>query len=216
MGQITISLQNFTVNKKHDIDKDNPYLWIVGLNLDRDAALAAVAIAAGTRQNLDGTGVIITRNALVGNLGDKFKKGESRAVPEGIRTIRETVNPIGTQPSTFTLLVTAMEHSTTSQKTQQEAYDAMVNQIEAFLIARMRALQFTAPSAAELDTLQDDVRKAVIDVFKPNPFSDNYINSEQRDFTLGATATSQPFTMHFVSKHGGTDYTLTGTMAYTL
>lgn len=214
MGVMTITLDEFTVNKKHDIDRDNPYLWIIGINMDRDAGLVAVAVSAGTRSNLDGTGMIITRDPHVGNLGEKFSKGERRQVPAGIRTIRETVIPIGNRPATFSLIVTAMEHSTTSRKTQEEAYNAAVQEVENFILARMRALQLEAPTDAELDTLQDNVRAAVVQVFKPNIFSDNFIATQQLDFTLGSTAQNQNFTLRFVSKQGGTDYTLTGSMVF--
>lgn len=216
MGQLTIDLQTFTVIKKHDIDRDNPYLWIVGIKLDRDAGLVAVALVAGTRQNLDDTGILITRDPCVGNLGDKFKKGESRTIPDSLGRISVPINLMAGNPATFSLLVTAMEHSTTSRATQQAAYNSMVDAIEAFIMTRMRNFNTTAPTPSELATLQADIRTRIINIFKPNPLSDNFIAAQQCDFSLGNNAFSRTVSLRFTSERGGTDYSISGTASYTV
>lgn len=64
MATFKVNWTKFTVVKKHDIDRDKPYLWVFGIVVD------AQAIADGK--------YVIRKRCDSGNLGKKFKKGARR------------------------------------------------------------------------------------------------------------------------------------------
>src|SRR5262245_40246972 len=102
MGKLSIDLQTFKVVQKDDLlGKDEPYLWCIGIMID-----------------LHGSGTpdlpfIIKKNPRPGNLGDKFKKGESRAIPSAIGRIEHDLIPIFGTLLAAGIVVVAWDHDKT-------------------------------------------------------------------------------------------------------
>jgi hypothetical protein len=123
MGKLIVDLKEFTVVRKQDIGKDEPYLWIFGILVDYDT------FRAGS--------YIIKKRPTDGNLGGKFKKGESRAISDNLGHIQKKTHPI------FGLLyagviIMVWEHDGTPKDAQEAAYNGCVDLLNEFIGERVK------------------------------------------------------------------------------
>lgn len=213
MSNLCITWNKFTVHKKHDIDRDRPYLWVFGVLVDVNTLLSK--------------DYVIRRPCGHENLGQKFKKGESRAVPRTLDIVQD-VTPIPVLGAVAGVVVVAWENAMTRDKVIADAYDAAADAINKFirdeaadaiqqLITQGLHAEIEVPSAAELDTLEgelkDKVRSTIKDgwsVFQMVP--DHNIGSANCVLTLDGPRT-QPLDFRFTKKT--TDYELEGELKYT-
>jgi len=166
MGRLLIDLSEFTVVKKHDIDRDNPYLWVFGVVVDQ-ATLAA-------------RDFVIRKPAAPGNLGAKYKKGESRTVTNNLGRIDQTLTPILGR-AVAGVIVIAWERGTTKVDVIEASYGDAVDSINEFIKERIETLNFDPPTAADMAVLQATIEAEVRENFKEGwrifrPVVDHFID----------------------------------------
>src|SRR5688500_17952885 len=132
MGRLVIDLSEFTVVKKHDIDRDNPYLWVFGVVVDQTTL--------GSRD------FVIRKHATQSNRGGKYKKGQSRTVTNALGRIDQTVTPILGR-AVAGVIVIAWERGTTKVDVIEASYEDAVDAINQFIKARIETLNFEPPAA---------------------------------------------------------------------
>jgi hypothetical protein len=202
MSQLSIKWNKFTVHKKHDIDRDAPYLWVFGVLVDADTL--------ASRQ------FVLRRPAAVGNLGQKkFKKGESVAVSPTLDIVK-TVQPVLGFLAAGVVVV-AWENAMTSDKVTAEAYDAAADTINDFIVDRVESGNLTAPSDAEIDKLKDEIEDEVRRTIKEGwtifqLLPDHFIGSADRIRMLSQSVTEA---LNFRFIKGSTDYQLQGELKFT-
>lgn len=209
MAKLSVNWRDFTVHKKHDVDRDRPYLWVFGIVIDA--------------RTLVSKEFVVRRPCESDNLGKKYKKGECRAVPRAL-DVEVDVSPI------FGFLaggvvVVAWENAMTRDKVTSAAYEAAVDAINEFiadfldggLVDRDRDGEVDGPSEDEIRELSakvaDAVRATIKDgwsVFQLVP--DHNIGSAECLLTMNGP-TSRDLNFRFVKKT--TDYQLTGKLTYT-
>lgn len=201
MAKLNITWSKFTVHKKHDVDRDAPYLWVFGIVVDGNT--------------LASRDFVVRRPSGVGNLGQrKFKKGESVTVASAL-DVAEDVAPL------FGFLVggvvvVAWENAMTTDKVIADAYDAAADTINSFITDRIEAGNLGTPTSGDLTTLKGqieaEVRETIKDgwtVFQLVP--DHVIGSAQCVLTLD-DATTRDLDFRFVK--GSTDYQLRGQLKF--
>jgi hypothetical protein len=210
VGQLAISWDRFTVHKKHDIDRDAPYLWVFGIRVDLDA--------------LADRRFVITRPATHPNLGqEKFKKGESTPVPPRMDILLDDVTPIAGH-TVAGVVVVAWENATTSDKVIQKAYDAAADEIEEFvgrfvddaLAAVAGGGAVSLPSDSDIAALEDAIDARVRQTIKEGwtilqPIADHFIGSDHVVLDL-TSSHSERLDLRF--RKGSTDYELEGFLKY--
>lgn len=220
MSRFLVDWSRFTVEKKHDIDRDAPYLWVFGIVVDLDRILRTLNPPTSSSPIPVGVSIIadcvIDRPATWPNLGqEKFKKGDSVAVPSSLNVDAQV-----TGLQTAGVAVVAWERAASSQNTIQQAYDAAASEINSFIAAKIRATVSsggnTELTSSERNAMRAQIEEAVRDVFKRrvNLVHDHPIGTVDCLVSIQAReALSRP--LSFVFDTGGTRYTLTGTMSYT-
>lgn len=202
MAQLSVTWSKFTVHKKHDIDRDAPYLWVFGILVD-----------VNTIKSKD---YVITRPCVPGNLGQrKFKKGEHVAVAPSLDIVK-TVNPLFGFVSAGVVVV-AWENAMTTDATTTKAYNAARDAINDFVADRVANLDLDAPTQAEIDKLSDQIQDDVRATIKENwsifqLIHDHYIGSANCIPSIDGDL-SLPIDFRF--KTGSTDYELNGEFKYT-
>jgi hypothetical protein len=212
MGQLTTIWTHFEVEKKHDIDRDAPYVWIFGIVVDVERV--------GAYKDSGKPDFVITRKATWPNLGnDKFGKGDWVNVSPALN-----INETTALPLTGGVAVVAWECALTSASTQKEAYDAAVNAINQFIAQKVDECWSDLAgciengvelSDADQEALRSRVENAVTDVFKRhvNLIHDNNIGSAQCVVSLNSSERLHR-DLNFVFDTGGTRYVLTGDLKY--
>jgi len=213
MGKLTTFWTHFEVEKKHDIDRDAPYVWIFGIVVD-------VLRVANYKKDSGTADFVITRKATWPNLGnDKFGKGDWVNVSPALN-----IDEVMALPITGGVAVVAWEGALTSASTQKEAYDAAVSAINKFIGEKVDECwsdisscveNGVALSPADQEALRSRVENAVRDVFKShvNLIHDHNIGSAQCVVSIDA-AKSQHQDLNFVFDNGGTRYVLKGDLRY--
>lgn len=219
MSRFMVDWGRFTVEKKHDIDRDAPYLWVFGIVVDLPR-IANTLNPPGTPP--PGINVrivadcVIDRPATWPNLGqEKFNKGDSVAVPG---TLNVDTQVTGLQSAG--IAVVAWERAASSQTTIQQGYDAAAREINGFIADKIQSAIGSGGStdltSAERAQMRTQIETAVRDVFKRrvNLLHDHPIDTVDCILAIDArTPVNRP--LSFVFDNGGTRYTLTGTMTYT-
>jgi hypothetical protein len=205
MAQFSVKWTDFTVHKKHDVDRDKPYLWVFGIVIDANTIPE------------DGPEFVIRRRSDSDNLGGKFGKGDSTTVSSSL-DISQKVTPVPlVNLATAGVVVVAWENAMTRDRVIADAYDAAADEIEAFVTERVQKLDLE-PSAADMADLQADVEATVRDtiragwsVFQLVP--DHVIGTKYALFNLDG-----PFEdcLDFRFVKGSTDYSLRADLAYTV
>jgi len=203
MGRLVIDLSEFTVVKKHDIDRDNPYLWVFGVVVDQTTL--------GSRD------FVIRKPATPGNLGGKYKKGQSRTVTNDLGRIDQTVTPILGR-AVAGVIVIAWERGTTKVDVIEASYEDAVDAINQFIKARIETLNFEPPTAADMAMLQATIEAEVRENFKEGwrifrPIVDHFI--DRADCVLPIASTALTRNLNFTFEKKSTEYTLTGIFTYT-
>jgi hypothetical protein len=212
MGKLTTFWTHFEVEKKHDIDKDAPYIWVFGIVVD--------VVRVADYKNSGKADFVITRKATWPNLGnDKFGKGDWVNVSPALNIDELTALPI-----TGGVAVVAWESALTSASTQKEAYDAAVSAINEFIGEKVDECwsdiagcvqNGVALSPADQEALRSRVENAVRDVFKShlNLVHDHNIGSAQCVVSIEAGKSVQR-DLDFIFDNGGTRYVLKGELRY--
>jgi hypothetical protein len=202
MATFNVRWNTFTVHKKHDIDRDKPYLWVFGIVVD--------VTRLGTKQ------FVIRRRSDSDNLAKKFGKGDTSTVPSDL-DLDVDVSPIG-DLVVGGVVVVAWENAMTKDSVIADAYDAAADAINDFIKDRLESPNALEPlSEDDLVALkagiEADVRSTIKDgwtIFQLLP--DHEIGSGEAVEFYDASS-SQALSFRF--KKGSTDYQLEGTMSYT-
>jgi hypothetical protein len=112
-----VTWTNFTVLKKHDVDRDKPYLWVFGIVVDATS--------------IQSKNYVIRKPCTSSNLGQKFKKGDSVSVPSSLDISREVTPIFGM--ATAGVVVVAWENAMTKDSVIADAYDAAADTINEFV-----------------------------------------------------------------------------------
>lgn len=219
MSEFVVDWTRFEVERKHDIDRDAPYLWVFGVVVD----VARVA-AVGRADELNQTpgvpaGVdivpsfVLTRPCLHPNLGqEKFNRGDAVPVPTGLNLRHSGSGVLG-----IGVGVVAWEKALSSDNTIQQAYDAAVSEMNLFLTNQIRANNLSGASSAEAQAqLRACMEETVRGVFRRrgNLIHDHMIGQQQvMCNVVGQRAVNQ--NLSWIFETGGTRYSLNGRLTYT-
>ena len=221
MGHVSIHLDRFTVvNKRDELRQDEPYLWVMGLQI------------VTPKSNVSGLEFIQSRSPLPGNLGGGFKRGESRAVPAAIGHIEYDVLP-AFGALLFGVVVIAWEHDRTPSPTIQNAYNQTAASIDQFIrdIIDSRLQEgvdekgeFRAVSDEERAALRTEIKARLKQLFLGSlgvvPWTlnlDDFVGEfDTIERVKGNAAVNRSLSMT-LRKHEniGAHYELTGTLKYT-
>ncbi|HEY3142110.1 MAG TPA: hypothetical protein VGJ86_13325 [Acidimicrobiales bacterium] len=201
MAKLNITWNKFTVHKKHDIDRDAPYLWVFGIIVDANT--------------LASRNFVVRRPSGVGNLGQKkFQKGESVSVSSTLDIVKDVTPVLGFLVGG--VVVVAWENAMTTDRVIADAYDAAAADINKFINARIDAGNLETPSAGDLAELRtqisEDVRDTIREgwtVFQLLP--DHEIGEANTVLSFDGAKT-QPLNFRFTKR--STDYQLEGEMKF--
>jgi hypothetical protein len=209
MAKLSVTWNNFTVHKKHDVDRDRPYLWVFGIVVD-----------AKTLVSKD---FVVRRPCESDNLGRRYGKGDSRPVPRDLDLTIDVHPILGFMAGG--VVVVAWENAMTRDRVTAAAYDAAADAINDFvkdflkggLVDRDGDGEPDGPSETEISALSvkvaDAVRKTIREgwsIFQLTP--DHNIGTAQCLLTFDGPETRN-LDFRFVKKT--TDYQLEGELAYT-
>jgi len=121
MGTFSITWNRFTVHKKHDIDRDRPYLWVFGIVIDADTVVSRRFV---TRRRSD------SQNLVTSSIS-KYGKGDSSDVPSALDLHIDVTPLVGLL--TAGVVVVAWENATTKDSVIEDAYDAAADAIDSFV-----------------------------------------------------------------------------------
>lgn len=210
MGTFLVDLNSFQVVKKSDVLKEEPYLWLLGIAIDQ---------TAGASQ--DPTRFILKRPSRPGNLGGPFKKGESRAIPDGTGRIEKTVVPIFGKLA-LGFIVMAWDHDNTPPHAVEAAYDDAAQILNTFVQGRVSALNTGPLTNAELAKIKADIEAHIRDRFRatvalrhPGTLNqDDFVDLDFRFITPDpAAAVSENLDLRM--EKPGVEYRVTGVLRYT-
>jgi hypothetical protein len=202
MAKFSVNWDKFTVLKKHDVDRDAPYLWVIGVLVDVNT--------------LSSKNFVIRKPSGHDNLGGKFKKGESTAVPKKLNIDVEVKPILGF--AVCGVVVIAWENAMTTDRVIANAYDAAADAINDFIKKRVESANLESPTEGELNTLaaqiEEDVRQTIRDgwtIFQL--IADHNIGPANCLLFLQEPATKE---LNFRFTKKTTDYRLQGELNYTL
>ena len=214
-----ITWTDFTVLKKHDVDRDKPYLWVYGILVD------AATIKSGD--------FVIRKPSGSGNLGQKFKKGDSVAVP-GSLDISRTVTPL-LGKATAGVVVVAWENALTKDSVIADAYAAagdMINDFVAPLAEKALDDVYDALAAgtppseikveltildAQLTRLRNDIEAEIRDTIREGSgFFGKAVHDHNIGFGQTVLTLEKPLDLDIAYRFtkGGTDYSLDADLFY--
>lgn len=214
-----ITWTDFTVLKKHDVDRDKPYLWVYGIVVD------ATSIASRN--------FVIRKPSGSGNLGQKFKKGDSVAVPSNLDISRAIAPMLG--KAMAGVVVVAWENALTKDSVIADAYAAAGDMINDFVedLATKALKEVTDAIAAgrplseielevtildaQLTRLQNDIEAEIRTTIKEGS---GFFGKAVHDHNIGTSQTvvtlEKPFDLDIAYRFtkGGTDYSLDADLFY--
>jgi hypothetical protein len=214
MAKFTVKWTDFTVLKKHDVDRDKPYLWVFGIVIDANSIVSEE--------------YVIRRTSSSDNLGQKFKKGDSVPVSSSL-DISCDVTPL-LDVAAAGVIVVAWENAMTKDSVIADAYDKAADEINDFVTDLVAETLKAVGQGQPLDTidfeptedqmrdLRADIEAEVRDTIKSGwsvfqMVPDHNIATKYRMVLL-----EEPFEecldWRFIKK--STDYNLEGDLAYTV
>jgi hypothetical protein len=209
MAKLSVTWNNFTVHKKHDVDREHPYLWVFGIVID-----------AKTLVSKD---FIVRRPCESDNLGKKYGKGDSRPVPKALDMALDVSPIVGFLAGGVVVVAweNAMTRNTATISTYEAAADAINEFIKEFVNDGLADGDGDGapdgPSETEIRDLSvrvaDTVRRTIREgwtLFQLVP--DDNIGSAQCLLTFDGPET-RPLDFRFVKKTS--DYQLEGELVYT-
>lgn len=210
MAQLDINLRTITVRDKNEWTKDEAYLWCFGILVDRNT--------------LAGRNFVLPRKPDQGNLGGGMKKGETRSIPAAVGRVTTAVNPISLGGRTVAVggvVALAWEEDNTSNSKVVLAYNDSITVMNAFIGDRVRQLNVTPPTQAEINALTSDLRNVIAKRFRAavhwyNPFSwdpDDFIGFNQTLEVLEGSPLSR--SVAFTFKGSDAEYRVDGDISYT-
>lgn len=208
MGTFVADLNTLTVEKKQEITKDEPYLWIYGLMVDT--------------ATLQSHQYVFSRPCLPSALGVKLGKGESATIPNSLGRWSTTLAPLlGVGAAGF--IAIAWEHDSTPDSSIQTAYDNVRGILNNAVVDYLRTNgvslngNFTSDIADRvMQDVIDEVKKQFVDgmsVFRLNP--DDYVGIDYSYFALSSNTTRNRTLDLTLSKKDSMVYKISGTMTYT-
>lgn len=215
-----VTWTDFTVLKKHDIDRDKPYLWVFGVVVDATS--------------IESRSYVIRKPSGSNNLGQKFKKGDSVPVPPTLDISREVTPIFG--KATAGVVVVAWENAMTKDEVIADAYDTAADTINEFVAdAVVDVLGEIAEALAEgmsLDEIEIDFElsdaqmnalRADVDAQVRATIKDGWsVFQLVHDHNIGQAQTvlslEEPFEqcLDYRFTSGSTDYNLEGDLSYRL
>jgi hypothetical protein len=212
MTPFTVKWSSFEVIKKHDIDRDKPYLWVFGIVVD------ATSIVSGD--------YMIRKPAGSDNLDHMFKKGDVVPVPGDLDISRDVTPLLGLAAAG--VVIVSWENAMTSDSVTRDAYAAAARTINGFVadtvddvfdqIASGKPIDDVdfEPTDAQMTKLRSKVETAVRNTMKDNwtvcqLIPDNNIGTAYTFLSLDEDV-HQFLTYRFVK--GSTDYELRGDLTY--
>jgi hypothetical protein len=214
MGKLLIDLNTFKVIKKTDLGKEEPYLWLFGIDID-----------FSTGSSNDPTRFILKRPAAPGNLGGPFKKGESRAIPDSVGRIEKDVQPIFANPAlgiigklALGFIAMTWDHDKTPASAVQAAYGDAAQVLNDFIQTRASALNTGPISNDEMAAIKRNIEGDIRDRFKAAvPLrlnQDDFVAMDFRFITPNpAVAQNENLNLHFAAR--SVEYQVTGVFGYT-
>jgi hypothetical protein len=219
-----VTWTDFTVLKKHDIDRDKPYLWVFGIVVDRTS--------------IDSENYVIRKPCTSDNLGQKFKKGDSVAVPSSLDISRE-ITPILLGKATAGVVVVAWENAMTKDSVISDAYDRAADTINDFVKeavpAALRELVDAVAAGTPIDEIEVGLSDAQMAEIKAEVEAkvratikegwsvfqlvhDHLIGFAKTVVSLEEVTVDEPFEqcLDYRFIEGSTDYNLEGDMSYRL
>jgi hypothetical protein len=160
-----VTWTEFTVLKKHDVDRDKPYLWVFGIVVD------ATSIASRN--------YVIRKSSSSDNLGHKFKKGDSVSVP-GSLDISRAVTPI-LGKAMAGVVVVAWENAMTRDSVIADAYNNAGDMINDFVDDLATKALKEVTDAIEAGTPLDEIELEVKILDEQMTCLRNDIEAEIRD-----------------------------------
>ena len=209
MGKFLVDLNTFKVVKKTDLGKEEPYLWLFGITIE-----------LGVGSSPDPTRFIVKRPAAPGNLGGKFKKGESRTIPDSVGRIEKDVTPIFGKLG-LGFIVMAWDHDKTPGHAVEAAYRDATQVLNDFIQERVSALNTGPLTPAELASLKAAIEghikerfKATVTLKRPGSLNqDDFVGMDFRFITPEATAThNENLNMTFAAR--SVEYNVKGVLRY--
>lgn len=223
MGRVKIAVENITVvNRKDELRKEDAYLWVWGLQI--------LPPQSGVLERE----FVRLANGRPGNLGDGFKRGESRAVPAGTGTFEYDVSPLFGKRLLLGVVVIGWDHDRTPETTVERAYlqagnliDAEIRKIVNAVIADLKpgSTDFRDVTDAEQRQVEAAVRELVKDIYVASlsirPWTLNPEDLVGKDRLLVAIDDATlPFAQTFTfelreHEHIGAHYRVTGRVTWT-
>lgn len=220
MARATIQLDKITVvNKREEASRDEAYLWVIGLQIVVPSS------------NVPGLEFIRATNPLPGNLGGKFKRGETRAIPPSIGRISYDVTYPGR--ATFGVAIIAWDHDKTPNSAIQSAYNQTCRTIDEEIRKLINAIltdgvdpdtkELRDPTEEEQAAIRAAVRETVKKVIKGSlglaPWTLNFDDFVGGERIIGEVTGSAPFQKGFaleLRKHEniGAHYRVTGLLRF--
>jgi hypothetical protein len=216
MATFTVRWTNFTVLKKHDIDRDKPYLWVFGIVVD------ATSMASGN--------YVIRKPSTSDNLGKKFKKGDSVTVSGSLDISRQVTPILG--KATAGVVVVAWENATTKDSVIADAYANAADTIDEFVgdLVKKKFEELVAaledgesidsldlkPTDAELAALRSDVEDEIRRTIREGSTLFQAIHDHNIGTSQTLVSLDEPFEqcLDYRFVNGSTDYNLEGDLAY--
>lgn len=213
MDTLTVKWTDFTVLKKHDVDRDKPYLWVFGIVIDGDTVISH--------------DYVIRKPSSSASLGNKkFKKAESVTVPSDLDISRQIKPFLGME--TAGVVVLAWENATTRDSVITRAYADAADAINEFVTDVVAGALAEIAGGTPLDeidveltdgeiaALQADLATTIRATIRAGSnlwqaIPDHNIGSAHAIVNLAEPVT-ECFDFHFVS--GSTHYDLEGDLSY--
>ena len=208
MAKMEIDLHTIQVIEKEDRSNDEAYIWCFGILVD-----------ANTTKSKN---YVIKRNGSKYNLGDDFKKGEKRAIPDSTGKIACTVSPVGGKSAIAGVIVLMWEGDNTPDSAVKKSYADTAKVINDF-VAKFVAAGKSLPEKVDFEKLQKDIQSTIaknvlntLKIYRPLRFDvDDFIGNAEQIFRILDCKKAQSHNLVFQGKEDDAHYKITGKFTFT-